>query len=77
VGVFFRSLAIDNRASYDICVVWVGAADGDGLASKIDITVAVAGICARCDDDPIAVNRCIYGRLNGRILARHQPIHSR
>jgi len=60
VGVVFCPVAIDDRIVDDVRVVWVCAADGDGLALKVDITIALAGISTWLDFDNITIVRIIY-----------------
>lgn len=70
--VFFRAVAVNNGGGDDVRVVGVGAADSDGFAEKIDVAVAGAGVSAGGNDDGIALNRGIDGRLDSEILARHE-----
>ncbi len=63
----------DYCSGYDIVVVWVGAADGDGLALKVDIAIAGASVYAGLDFNNIAVvgiiNGCLdVGELRGAIV---------
>jgi hypothetical protein len=59
VPVIPGTLGIDNTGSRHIL-----ALDGDGLAPKVDVAVAVAGVDARGDEDRVAIVGIVDGRLD-------------
>ncbi len=58
-------LAVDDGCRNDVWVVGVGASDGNGLAEKVDVPVAGAGVGAGDYDNCIAIMGCIDCLLDG------------
>ena len=61
---FHGSVTIDYCCGHNVGVIRVDTADGDGFTKKIDVAVAIAGICARLDFDNIAVSGIVDSCLN-------------
>jgi hypothetical protein len=55
MGFGFRSVAVDDSPGDNAWVVWVYAANSDGLAEKVNVTVAGAGICTGQDNYYVAI----------------------
>jgi len=72
-GVF----AINYGRRNDIGVVWINAADSNGLAQKINIPIAITRKSNGIQYNHIAINCSIYRCLDGCILARDQENCSR
>jgi hypothetical protein len=83
VRVLERAVAVDNCGGDDLRVVWVGATNCYGLAEKVDIAVAAAGICAGLDFNNVArvgvvdccldiikISRTITGPSSSTVIVR-------
>ena len=62
--LFLRALAANDSRSNDNRIICINAPDSDGLAEKVDVPVAIAGVCSGLDFDNIAVIGIVDCRLD-------------
>ncbi len=55
VTVSFAAVAVDDCCSYNVGIVWICAAEPDGLACEINIPVSLASVRADTDQNHITI----------------------
>jgi hypothetical protein len=62
--ISFCAITVNDCGGNYVGVIWVSAADGDGFAKKVNIPIAIAGICAVSNKNRIAIIGIINSGLN-------------
>ena len=62
--ISFCAITVDDCGGNYVGVIWISATDGDGPAVKVNIPIAISGICTVSNKNRVAMNGIVDSRLN-------------